>query len=239
MSADTAAASGVIRVLIADDHAIVREGIRQVLSLDEGFQVVGEADGGYSAISLAESLVPDVIVLDLSMPDLSGLEAASRIRERLPDVSILVLSIHDHEEYVLRSMRAGTQGYLRKDCSPAELRNAVRVVFEGGSFLSAPVARRLGLILESGGTGASGPAAAESLTARERDVLMAIARGATNKEIAAELGISVRTVESHRESVMKKLNIRGAAGLTRFAIDSGLLASSEDFSPPGREQPPP
>lgn len=221
----------MIRVLIADDHAVVREGIRQVLSLDEGFHVVGEADGGCSAISLAESLQPDVIVLDLSMPDLSGLEAASSIRERLPDVSILVLSIHDHDEYVLRSMRAGMQGYLRKDCTPAELRNAVRVVFAGGSFLSAPVARRLGLILASGGTGA-GPAAAANLTAREHDVLMAIARGAANKEIAAELGISVRTVESHRESVMKKLNIRGAAGLTRFAIDSGLLASSEDFSPP-------
>jgi DNA-binding NarL/FixJ family response regulator len=206
-----------IRVLIADDHAVVREGIRHVLSADIGFDIVGEASNGAAAVELATTLRPDVVVLDLSMPEVSGLEAAARIRDQVPEACILVLSIHDHEEYVLQSVRAGAQGYLRKDSSPAELRGAIRALYEGGSFFSAPVARTLSSALQN-------ERRVAGLTAREREVLVEVARGATNKEIAARFGISVRTVESHREALMKKLNLRGAASLARFAIDSGLLS---------------
>jgi DNA-binding NarL/FixJ family response regulator len=205
-----------IRVLIADDHAVVREGIRHVLSSDDGFDVVGEAANGVEAVSLARALEPDVVVLDISMPSLSGLDAAAQIRDSVPDASILVLSIHDHEEYVLQSVRAGAHGYLRKDSSPSELRGAIRTVHGGGSFFSAPIARTLSAALRNEHRLAQ-------LTTRERDVLVEIARGRANKEIAARFGISVRTVESHRESLMRKLDIHGAAALTRFALEAGLL----------------
>ena len=214
-----------IRVLIADDHAVVREGIRHVLSSDIGFEVVGEAADGAEAVSLAKTLQPDVVVLDLSMPELSGLDAAARIRATMPDVCILILSIHDHEEYVLQSVRAGAHGYLRKDSSPAELRGAIRALYDGGSFFSAPVARTLSSALRNERLGEERQGRIANLTARERDVLVEIARGATNKEIASRFGISVRTVESHRETVMKKLGVRGVASLTRLAIDAGLLSS--------------
>jgi DNA-binding NarL/FixJ family response regulator len=216
------AAVSVIRVLIADDHAIVREGIRQVLCTDDarGFDVVGEASNGLEAVALAIEVKPDVVVLDLTMPQLSGLDAAARIRDAVPEAAILVLSIHDHEEYVMQSVRAGAQGYLRKDSSPAELRGAVRALYEGGSYFSAPVVRSIS------GRGGRDHEREQSklagLTPREREVLVEIARGRTNKEMAAQLGISVRTVESHRDTLMRKLGIRGAAALTRFAVDAGI-----------------
>src|SRR5206468_4318258 len=188
------ASPSVIRVLIADDHAVVREGIRHVLSSDGGFDVVGEASDGAEAVSLAATLrpPPDVVVLDLSMPGLSGLAAAEQIRAAVPDVCVLVLSIHDHEEYVLQSVRAGAQGYLRKDSSPAELRAAIRAVHEGGSFFSPPVARTLSSALRNEADDVSSRGRLGQLTARERDVLIEIARGRTNKEIANHFAISVR-----------------------------------------------
>ena len=215
------ARAAAIRVLIADDHAVVREGIRHVLSVDSAFDVVGEASNGAEAVSLAQSLQPDVIVLDLSMPELSGLAAAEQIRTTTPAARILVLSIHDHEEYVRQSVKAGAQGYLRKDSSPAELRSAIRAVYEGASFFGAAAARSLSSALEE-----QSPLA--TLTPRERDVLVEVAKGASNKEIASHLNISVRTVESHRDALTKKLGIRGAASLTRFAIDAGLLRTSTE-----------
>jgi two-component system, NarL family, nitrate/nitrite response regulator NarL len=225
MRGDRVQAPPTIRVLIADDHAVVREGIRHVLSSDIGFEVIGEAANGAEAVVLAESLRPDVVVLDLSMPELSGLEAAAQIRERVPDACILVLSIHDHEEYVLQSVRAGAQGYLRKDSSPAELRGAIRALYDGGSFFSAPVARTLSSALRNERVETEQRGRIADLTAREREVLVQIARGGTNKEIASRFGISVRTVESHREALMRKLGLRGVASLTKFAIDAGLLES--------------
>ena len=215
------ARAAAIRVLIADDHAVVREGIRHVLSVDSAFDVVGEASNGAEAVSLAQSLQPDVIVLDLSMPELSGLAAAEQIRTTTPAARILVLSIHDHEEYVRQSVKAGAQGYLRKDSSPAELRSAIRAVYEGASFFGAAAARSLSSALEE-----QSPLA--TLTPRERDVLVEVAKGASNKEIASHLNISVRTVESHRDALTRKLGIRGAASLTRFAIDAGLLRTSTE-----------
>ena len=213
-----------IRVLIADDHAIVREGIRQVLAADDAgaFDVVGEAATGREAVALARSLAPDVIIMDLSMPELSGLDAAAEIRETVPQASILILSTHDHDEYVLQSVRAGAQGYLRKDSSPAELRSAVRTIHDGGSVFSAPAAATLSSALRGDRVENEQRERLASLTGREREVLVEIARGRTNKEIGANFGISVRTVESHREALMRKLGIRGAAALTRFAVDCGI-----------------
>lgn len=205
-----------IRVLIADDHAVVREGIRHVLSADEGFEVIAEAANGAEAVDFAQRLCPDAIVVDLTMPVMGGLEAVVQIRAALPDTRVLVLSMHDHEEYVARSVRAGAQGYLRKDSPPAELRRALRVLVDGGTFFPEPAVRALSSALQR-------ESRLAVLTQREREVLIEIARGASNKQIAARLGISVRTVESHREALMRKLQLRGTASLTRFAVDSGLV----------------
>jgi DNA-binding NarL/FixJ family response regulator len=216
--------AAAVRVLVADDHAVVREGIRHVLSVEHGFDVVAEAESGEQAVLLALEARPDVVLLDLSMPGVGGLEATAELVRRLPAVRILILSVHDHEEYVLQSVRSGAHGYLRKDSSPAELREAVRLVAAGDSFFSAAVARQLrGALLAEGDRAARANRLA-SLTSRERDILIGIARGETNKEIAARLGISPRTVESHRESLMRKLGIRTVAGLTRLALEQGLIA---------------
>lgn len=204
-----------IRVLIADDHAVVREGIRHVLGAEHGFAVVGEASRGDDVVALAESQRPDVIVLDISMPGMTGIQAAEAIRAARPDARILMLSIHENEEYVARSARAGASGYLRKDSAPADLRAAVRAIHEGAEHFAEPLPSVEG---QERNTAAK----LDGLTGREREVLVQIARGASNKEIAAAFRISVRTVESHRVSLMRKLGLKGAAALTRFAIDAGL-----------------
>lgn len=226
MRPDRASVTARIRVLIVDDHAIVREGIRHVLSTDDGLEVVAEAGDGDEALALIQLVRPDVVVLDLSMPGISGLEVVAHVRRDAPDVKILVLSIHDQEEYVLESLRAGAQGYLRKDSSPAEIRTAIRRVHEGGSVLSPDVARQLSSALQNERAQRERKDKIEQLSTRERDVLVEIAKGATSKEIASRFGISPRTVESHREALTRKLGIRGVAALTRFALDMGLIADS-------------
>jgi DNA-binding NarL/FixJ family response regulator len=215
-----------IRVLIVDDHAVVREGIRHVLSSDDGVEVVGEASNGEEALVLVGRFHPDVIVLDLSMPGMSGLEVVAHLRTDAPDIKALVLSIHDQDEYVLESIRAGAHGYLRKDSSPAEIRSAIRRVHEGGSVLGPDVARQLSSALQNERAHEERQEKIALLSAREREVLVEIARGSTSKEIATLFGISPRTVESHREALTRKLGIRGVAGLTRLAIDMGLIGES-------------
>jgi DNA-binding NarL/FixJ family response regulator len=212
-----------IRVLVADDHMIVRTGIRHVLESEPGFEVVGEAANGSEAIALAAELQPDVVVLDISMPDESGLEIAARLGSGSTGPRVLILSMHNNAEYVLESVRAGAHGYLLKDTAATELRTAVRAVCRGESYFSPPVASRLSAAVR--GEHDSHPAALEQLTGREREVLLGIARGRTNKEIAAELGISHRTVETHRESLMRKLQIRTVAELTRFSLGAGIIES--------------
>jgi DNA-binding NarL/FixJ family response regulator len=212
----------LIRVLVADDHAIVRTGIRHVLEREPGFEVVGEAATGAEALALASELCPDVAVLDISMPGPSGLQVAAELRRRSPDTRILILSMHDNTEYVMESVRLGAHGYLLKDTAATELRQAIRTVQRGESYFSPPIASRLSAALRAGREGTTqGPLG--QLTLREREVLAGIARGRTNKEIAQELGISHRTVESHRESLMRKLGIRTVAELTRFALEAGVL----------------
>lgn len=216
-----------IRVLVVDDHAVVREGIRHVLSDAAGFEVVAEAGGGAQALVLAQAHEPDVILLDITMPGESGLEVAARITQSLPDVRILILSMHDQSEYVLEAVRAGAKGYVLKDTAPAELRDAVRAVHAGAEFFSPAVASRLSAAIRGELEQERRQARLEQLTARERDVLVLVADGRTNKEIGAELGISPRTVETHRESIVRKLDIKSVAGLTRFAIESGLVSNSD------------
>jgi DNA-binding NarL/FixJ family response regulator len=210
-----------IRVLVADDHTIVRSGIRHVLEGEPGFDVVGEASNGTEAFELAVELHPDVVVLDISMPGESGLQIAARLGTVSSPPRVLILSMHDNAEYVLESVRAGAHGYLLKDTAATELRSAIRAVCRGESYFSPPVASRLSAAVR--GEHQTPAAHLDQLTGREREVLEGVARGRTNKEIAAELGISYRTVETHRESLMKKLQIRTVAELTRFALGAGIV----------------
>jgi DNA-binding NarL/FixJ family response regulator len=209
-----------IRVLVADDHMIVRAGIRHVVESEPDFEVVGEAGTGSEALALATRLLPDVVVLDISMPDQSGLEVAAHLRSKAGPPRVLILSMHDNPEYVLESVRAGADGYLLKDTAATELREAIRAVCRGESYFSAPVASRLTAAVRGEHDSHQ---ALDQLTSREREVLLGVARGHTNKQIAADLGISHRTVETHRESLMRKLQIRTVAELTRFAIEAGIL----------------
>jgi DNA-binding NarL/FixJ family response regulator len=212
-----------IRVLVADDHAVVREGIRHVLAATHGFDIAGEAASGREAVDLASSCKPDVVVLDVSMPEGTGLEVIGDVRRAAPQARVLILSVHDEAEYVLEAVRAGAHGYLRKDSSPAELRDAVRAVDRGESFFSPAMAARLSDALRVESDRSARTSKLATLTGRERDVLEGIANGQTNKEIASRYGISPRTVETHRESLMRKLEIHSVAGLTRLAVEEGLV----------------
>lgn len=213
-----------IRILLADDHALVREGIRRVLEQDDEFEVVAEAGDGDEAFALALEHRPDVALVDLTMPGASGFELAARLTADLPSTAVLVLTMHDESEYVTRAVRAGARGYLLKDeAGPSLLRDAVRAVHAGDTFFTSAVADRLAKGLRGGDAAAQGGTGLDALTAREVEVLRGIALGSSNKQIAADLGISRRTVESHRESLMRKLEIRSVAGLTRFALDAGLV----------------
>ncbi len=220
----------VIRVLVADDHAMVREGIRAVL-MGEGFEVVAEAGDGESVLTLATSHKPDVVVLDITMPQRSGLEIASELRHTTPASRILILSMHDHPQYVVEAVRAGAHGYILKDAGPAELRNAIRAVHAGKTYFGAGMATRLSEGLRHERQQQQQGQSLANLTARERDVLAEIALGKTTRQIASEFRISPRTVESHRQSLMRKLEIHSVAGLTRLALETGIIPSNQPGVP--------
>jgi DNA-binding NarL/FixJ family response regulator len=212
------------RVLIVDDHALVREGIRALLSRAEDMTVVGEAGGGRDAISLARSLRPDVILMDIAMPDLGGLEATIEIRKDCPGAKIIVLSQYGDREYVHRFLRAGVSGYVLKRAAGAELVAAIRAVQRGGLVLDPEIARDAVTGESTPPTAlASEPDPYERLTDREKQVLKLVAEGRSNKEVASLLTISVKTAMSHREHVMDKLDVHSRTDLIRFALKCGVI----------------
>ena len=216
-----------LRVVIADDHTVVRQGIRGVLEEVEGLEVVGEAGDGDEALRLVTELDPDVVVLDVNMPGRTGLEVASELREAANPCRILILSMHDDPEYVLQAVRSGADGYVLKDVAPADLRDAVKAVHEGREYFTARVTQQLSVALRKEIEAEQLRSRIDSLTRREREVLLHVARGLTNREIGDLLEISPRTVETHRERVMGKLRIRTVAGLTRFVVEHGLDVDDE------------
>lgn len=211
-----------LRVVIADDHTVVRQGIRIVLEEVPGLEVVGEAGDGAAALRLIAKFKPDVAVLDVTMPEKTGLEVAKELRESDSDIGILILSMHDDPEYVLQAVRAGADGYVLKDVAPSELRDAIQAVASGKEFFAERVTHQLSVGLREELEHEQRRARIGSLTGREVEVLVRIADGNTNREIGEELGISPRTVETHRERVMAKLRVRTVAGLTRLVVEYGL-----------------
>ena len=214
---------GKIRVLLVDDHAIIRAGVRMLLETQPDVEVAGEAEGGRDGVRLAEELRPDVVVMDLSMPDMDGFEATRRIKQLSPGIAVLALTMHDSEEYFFEVLKAGASGYVPKKAAPTDLVTAIRAVSTGGVFLFPTVAKSLvGDYLkrvEAGGERAS----YDGLTDREREVLKLIAEGHTNQEIADQLVISSKTVERHRANIMDKLNLHSRTELVKYAIRKGLI----------------
>jgi DNA-binding NarL/FixJ family response regulator len=216
-----------ITVLLAEDHEIVREGLRKLLAAEDDLEVVGEAETGRQAVALTRKLRPAVVVMDIAMPLLNGLEATRQILSSVPGTRVLVLSAHGDDAYVDQVMALGAAGYLLKQTSAHVLSQAVREVQKGNTFFSPSIAKRLHPpgqkasdrldLLKKKGLG---------LSSREVEVLQLIAEGEANKQVAAELGISVKTVEKHRQRLMEKLNIHDTAGLTRYAIAAGIIESS-------------
>lgn len=212
-----------IRVVLADDHALVRAGMRSLLSGMAQVQVVGEAASGEEALVLAERERPDVVLMDIAMKGITGLEAAARMRDQYPEVRVVILSMHSGEEYVLQALRAGAVGYLLKDAATGELELALRSVMRGESWFSPAVSRQ---VVEGYVQRVGGEAAADVLTARQREVLKLVAGGKSTKEIAFDLNLSVKTVETHRAQIMERLGIRDVAGLVRYALRTGLVSDS-------------
>ena len=210
-----------IRVLVADDHTIVRQGLVGILKASEEVEVVGEAADGAEAVEKATKLKPDVVVLDVSMPHLSGLEAARRIRESLPATRILVLTMHDDEEYVLKMVRAGASGYLLKDSAASELLAGIRALKSGKVYFGPHASRALAEAYQSDRPLPEDPY--ERLTDREREVFQLVVEGKTNAQIGDLLCISPKTVDNHRTRLMEKLGIHGTADLVRFAAKHKLI----------------
>jgi DNA-binding NarL/FixJ family response regulator len=209
-----------IRVLLIDDHALVRAGIRALLSRHEGVEVVGEAAGGRDALRLIEELQPDIVLLDIAMPGLSGLEVLAESTKRFPHVRVIILTVHEAGEYALRALRAGAAGYLPKSAASTELHEAIDTVARGGNYVSGEVARET--ILQQA-KGSADEYLLQKLTPRQREILILMAEGNSTRDIAGTLKISVKTVESHRAQLMERLNIHEVAGLVRYAIRMGLV----------------
>lgn len=214
--------TGKIRLLLVDDHPIVLDGLKSHLSAHADLEVAGEATDGNQALRKARQLSPDIILLDISMPRLNGLEFMETLRRESPSARVIVLTMHDSPEYITQTVRLGARGYLLKDTSPAELIRAIKAVHAGEVYFSPVVSR---VVVETAVKGGfqSGDRRKDPLTEREHEVLALIAEGLSNKEIAGRLRLGVRTIETHRERIMRKLNVHSVAGLTRFAIARGLV----------------
>ena len=211
-----------IRVLLVDDHALVRAGIHSLLEEVESLEVVAETGDGRQALELIERLRPDVVLLDLGMAGLSGFEVLKVSREKFPEVRVIVITVHEEEEYAFHALRSGAAGYLPKTAAVAELRLAIDHVMGGKKYLSPNIVQRAAI--DSSGHAREGQKTVADLTPRQREVLILIAEGHTTKEVARMLNISVKTVESHRGQLMDRLNIHDIAGLVRYAIKFGLVS---------------
>ena len=212
-----------IRVLLADDHPVVREGLRSFLAAQPHLEIIGEAEDGEKAVALARKLAPDIVVMDINMPRLSGLEATRVLRRSAPNSRVLILTVHNKRQFVLQIVRSGASGYLLKEAAPEELVRAIETVARGEAYFCTDAARFVLNAQVAKGGKSAGTRLPGMLSNREREVLAGIARGIGNKEIAAQLGVSVRTVETYREAIMNKLNIHTVAGLTRHAIAKGII----------------
>jgi len=209
-----------IRVLLVDDHLLVRMGMRTLLNAVPGITVIGDTGDGRSALESVATLAPNIVLMDISMPELNGLEATTRIAKDYPLSRVIILSMHAHEEYVLQALRAGAAGYLVKNAAPEELELAIRAVARGETYLSPAISRHVVEELLGGGNKSANPV--DALTPRQREILQLIAEGQSTKQIAATLSVSIKTIESHRAQLMERLDIRDVAGLVRFAIRHGV-----------------
>ncbi|HEY4977726.1 MAG TPA: response regulator transcription factor [Candidatus Acidoferrum sp.] len=213
-----------IRILLADDHKLMRSGLRVLLEQQADLTVVAEASDGREAVALVASHKPDVLVMDIGMPNLNGIEAATQITQSHPEISIVMLSMHSDESYVLRALKAGAKGYLLKDSAEADLIRAVHSVAEGKSFFSPAVSKVLldDYVRKLKRSGTDDPY--DLLTPREREVLQLVAEGKSNKEVAQMLNLSVYTVETHRSNIMEKLNLHGVPELILYAVRKGIIS---------------
>lgn len=212
------------RILLADDHALVRAGIRSLLEKLPAFEVVGEASTGHEALELAEKLRPNLVLLDITMSGLNGLEVVERLNKSHPTIKVLILSMHTNEEYAVRALRSGAAGYMIKDAAAMELELAIQAVMREGTYLSPAISRVLvDKLLTQTQPGAT---SAPVLTPRQREILQLLAEGKFAKEIAFQLHLSVKTVETHRAQLMERLNIHDVPGLVRYAIRTGLISEA-------------
>jgi len=216
-----------ITVLLAEDHTIVREGFRKMLEMEDDIEVVGEAQDGRKAVAMVKNLRPDVVLMDIAMPQLNGLEATRQVLKAVPATKVLMLSAHSDDAYVKNATESGAVGFLLKQTSAHDVCRAIREVQKGKTFFSPSISRRQDRInpLAPDRSGALKKKAVH-LTSREMEILQLIAEGKANKETASELGIGMKTVEKHREHLMQKLDIHDTAGLTRYAISAGIIESS-------------
>jgi two-component system response regulator NreC len=214
------------RIIIAEDHTILREGLRSLLSSDPDLEIVGEAQDGQEAIRCVEKLRPNLVLMDLSMPRMNGLDAIKEIKKQSPDTKILVLTVHKNEEYIVATLQAGADGYALKDSTHAELGIAIKNVLSGNHYISPGISGRVIEGYLEGRKPLKPISPFETLTQRERGILKMIAEGYKNKDIADYLCISVKTVEKHRANLMQKLDLHNVSALTAFALEKGLVTSS-------------
>ena len=214
-----------LRIVLADDHTILREGLRALLSADPNFDIVGEAEDGRAAVRCVEKLEPNLLLMDLSMPRMSGMDAISEIKRRYSETKIIALTVHKTEEYLLTTLQAGVDGYVLKDATHDELVMAIHNVMAGKRYLSPGISEKVIEGYLEGKEGSLSGSSWQKLSQREREVLKLIAEGYKNKEIAEDLCISLKTVEKHRANLMKKLDLHNAAGLTVYAVERGLVSS--------------